>query len=734
MGKMHGRWAALVLTLTAFVAMVGLAPGTALAESVLNADQLKTALAVGGEVTLSDNITVSEQLTIDKDVTLDLNGRTLTLSGSEGVGDAKPEIVEQPAALVNNASFTIKNGTIDVTSEAHGIHNTGSLAIENDATVKCSSGVFDDYGVIRNVGGTVSSAGTLESKANNGIITFGGTVNVTGGKISAIGNGSNITCSLTIFNRAYSNQSDGATVTISGGELASYGYAASTNNLHSGGENGSDLTITGGTLTSTITSIYWPSAGTLTIGSEGSQDGPTITSTNGSGIEMCSGTLNVYGGTISGGTEQGDQDSVVMSEEWVSAYRNNSGSASMGDAITVIARRGQGYVSAPVSVNVVGGEFTSGQNYGVRYMDCNVATSADQLEQKVDVAIAGGDFSGKIAAINAEFVPEEERAIISGGTFSQAPDQAYLADGFTVFENADGSVSAVPEEDIFTVTFVDGEKKATVEVVDGTAVTAQPITDQPGYRVYWALDGKEFDFATPVTGDITLTAAKALLPPTLTVESDSPAIVGDKVTISVAAESDAKVTYTYKWYGNGQLLNETSDTLSASAEGSYYVEVTATDADGQTATAQSNPVYVYFDGQVMYRLYNPYNGEHLYTADTLERDVLDNIGWNYEGIGWIAPVYDTSTPVYRLNNPFAPLGDHHYTTSLVEYEACIEAGWEGEGIAWYSADEEAGVPIYRQYNPFASSGTHNYTADENERDTLVDLGWKDEGVAWYALK
>ena len=355
--------------------------------------------------------------------------------------------------------------------------------------------------------------------------------------------------------------------------------------------------------------------------------------------------------------------------------------------------------------------------------------------ENAKLAIAGnGTFNGIELSAATAGVEGAPSIVISGGTFSQAPDQAYLADGFTVFENADGSVSAVPEEDIFTVTFVDGEKKAAVEVVDGTAVTAQPITEQPGYKVYWALDGKEFDFATPVTGDITLTAAKTLLPPTLTVESDSPAIVGDKVTISVAAESDAKVTYTYKWYGNGQLLNETSDTLSASAEGSYYVEVTATDADGQTATAQSNPVYVYFDGQVMYRLYNPYNGEHLYTADTLERDVLDNIGWNYEGIGWIAPVYDASTPVYRLNNPFAPLGDHHYTTSLVEYEACIEAGWEGEGIAWYSADEEAGVPIYRQYNPFASSGTHNYTADENERDTLVDLGWKDEDVAWYALK
>lgn len=736
MRTVRGRWAALALALTAFVAMFGLAPGAALADApVSTAEDLKAAVAEGGTVSLGADITVSDQLTIDKNVTLDLNGKTLTLSGQANV-DVEPAEIAQPAALVNSGSLTIKNGTIDVISGANGIWNTGTLVVEPDAVVKCSDETFQNYSVVRNVGGIVTTAGTLESAANNGITTFGGTVNVTGGKISALynGGGSNFGCALTIFNRNYDNKSAGAKVTISGGELSSYGYAASTNNLYSGGENGSSLTVTGGTLSSTITSIYWPSSGTLTIGSKGSQEGPTITSLNGSGIEVCSGTLNVYGGAISGGTAQGEDGSTVMSEQWVKDYRNHSGSASIGDAITVIARRGAGYVTASLSVSIEGGTFKSGQNYGVRYLDCNMSKDNAQLEQDAAVAISGGSFSGKIASVNAEFVPEAERAIVSGGTFSQAPDQAYLADGFTVFENADGSVSAVPEEDIFTVTFVDGEKKATVEVVDGTAVTAQPITEQPGYRVYWALDGKEFDFATPVTGDITLTAAKTLLPPTLTVESDSPAIVGDKVTISVAAESDAKVTYTYKWYGNGQLLNETSDTLSASAEGSYYVEVTATDADGQTATAQSNPVYVFFDGQVMYRLYNPYNGEHLYTADTLERDVLDNIGWNYEGIGWIAPTYDASTPVYRLNNPFAPLGDHHYTTSLVEYEACIEAGWEGEGIAWYSADEETGVPIYRQYNPFASSGTHNYTADENERDTLVDLGWKDEGVAWYALK
>ncbi|MGL9817018.1 MULTISPECIES: hypothetical protein [Enterococcus] len=39
----------------------------------------------------------------------------------------------------------------------------------------------------------------------------------------------------------------------------------------------------------------------------------------------------------------------------------------------------------------------------------------------------------------------------------------------------------------------------------------------------------------------------------------------------------------------------------------------------------------------MYRLYNPNSGEHFYTANTHERDLLKRVGWSDEGIGWYAP-------------------------------------------------------------------------------------------------
>ncbi|WP_248922651.1 Ig-like domain-containing protein [Olsenella intestinalis] len=131
----------------------------------------------------------------------------------------------------------------------------------------------------------------------------------------------------------------------------------------------------------------------------------------------------------------------------------------------------------------------------------------------------------------------------------------------------------------------------------------------------------------------------------------------------------------------------------------------------------------------MLRLYNPYNGEHFYTASTYERDSLVGVGWKDEGVGWIAPRHSDS-PVFRLYNPFA--GDHHYTLSSAERDHLVSVGWNDEGVGWYSAGSN-GVPIYRQYNPYAAVGTHNYTPSKGEAEALIALGWKDEGIGWYGL-
>jgi hypothetical protein len=132
----------------------------------------------------------------------------------------------------------------------------------------------------------------------------------------------------------------------------------------------------------------------------------------------------------------------------------------------------------------------------------------------------------------------------------------------------------------------------------------------------------------------------------------------------------------------------------------------------------------------MWRLYNPYSGEHLYTYNESERDTNASIGWRLEGFGWIAPE-KSSTPVYRLYNPYS--GDHHYTVDYNEYTSLGSIGWNQEGIGWYSDDTKT-VPIYREFNPYEQIGTHNYTSSLNEDNTLASKGWIQEGVAWYGLE
>lgn len=128
----------------------------------------------------------------------------------------------------------------------------------------------------------------------------------------------------------------------------------------------------------------------------------------------------------------------------------------------------------------------------------------------------------------------------------------------------------------------------------------------------------------------------------------------------------------------------------------------------------------------MYRLYNPNNKEHFYTASLNEKDTLVRIGWGkYEGIAWQAP--SSGTPVYRLFNPI--LRDHHYTMDKNEVKVLTSKyGWKNEGIAWYSAGDKK---LHRLFHKGLKSGSHHYTLDENEVKVLQTRGWKYEGVAWY---
>ncbi len=132
--------------------------------------------------------------------------------------------------------------------------------------------------------------------------------------------------------------------------------------------------------------------------------------------------------------------------------------------------------------------------------------------------------------------------------------------------------------------------------------------------------------------------------------------------------------------------------------------------------------------QDVYRLYNANTGEHFYTLNFAEKTNLQNVGWRYEGIGWLSS--STGSPVYRVYNPNAKGGDHYYTMSKYEAQQLVSKGWRWDnngGAAFYSNGSKN---LYVAYNPNASSGSHNYTTNSYEQDNLLRLGWKYGAVAW----
>ena len=348
-------------------------------------------------------------------VIFDLGGYTLELDGFSTITDSHVHDAaneEVTAAVVNRGNLTIQNGRLEVVGgKKDGIVNDGTLTIASNATVELIYTSNDNRYVVVNRGGVVNSSGTLISAVSNGMATFGGTVNVTGGEIQAEGTKS--AGGIHIFNRGYDNTSQGAVVTISGGSIKSRSYSVTTNGSRSGGATPSSLTVTGGTLTSEYSSIYWP-AGNLTIGTQGSTTGPSLSATNGSAIEICGGSLHVYGGNLSGasGSPTGQTNEALLK-----AFRTQDGAGNLGDAIAIIAQRADGYPDT-LTVSIEGGTFSSSNEYALRYMDCNLASGATQIDKKVDVSVSNGTFNGKIAAVDASFVKESDRSFITGGKFS----------------------------------------------------------------------------------------------------------------------------------------------------------------------------------------------------------------------------------------------------------------------------------------------------------------------------
>lgn len=139
--------------------------------------------------------------------------------------------------------------------------------------------------------------------------------------------------------------------------------------------------------------------------------------------------------------------------------------------------------------------------------------------------------------------------------------------------------------------------------------------------------------------------------------------------------------------------------------------------------------------QKMFRFYNPWTGEHLYTTSNDEAAELKRVGWTAEGVAWNSPAKDTPgvEKIYRLYNPYAD--DHMFTTAQNEIDKNIKDGWKldekFEAYGFPSAQSEAPQAVYRMFNPYEKYHTHLFTALKEEHDRNVALGWVSEAPICY---
>lgn len=401
----------------------------------------------GDTVTLLQN-TQEEALEIGEgaNLTIDLGGKTATVTGKTFGTDSESG-TSMAAALLNRGTLTLQNGTLKTPdgSTMTALCNTGTLTLLG---AKSSTKLYitaSQGKVLSSFGGTVSiSSGGYANltgcvAGTTAVIDlYGATLNLYGKVVNSCTTGG---MGLALFPRGYTKGGKGSTLMMTGGTLSAYYNAISLNATM----GGSSATITGGTVESTGkgAAIYWPYEAALTIGTAGKTIGPTIT--GGAGILICGGSLTFYGGTIT--AEAGE---FTATAKMLYPFRQYSGSIGLGDAITVVANRGTGYVSAPLNVQIINSSSSkiNADNYAVRYLDCNQAKDGsgnpvEQLSQQVTVSISGGIFArtSDAPAVTeganthvVDFQYAGNAKVLTGGTFyDESVPAEYCAEGYAAY-------------------------------------------------------------------------------------------------------------------------------------------------------------------------------------------------------------------------------------------------------------------------------------------------------------
>lgn len=340
----------------------------------------------------------------------------------------RPIVVEAGAALTVTG-----NGTIDSSAAAY--DNGGLGSINNFGTLTIENGTF---------------RGALEGNAANVYNRAGGTMTINGGTFDTNGT-------------AVATEA-GSTTTITGGYFESPWYPAF--------ENRGTATITGGefvnTSCSACDSAHWgytirsgldSSSAYLRIGNA------TVTGTQG-GVSVVGGTADIYDGV----------------------FKTVDCAKKHGAVFYALYVAGESYET---STTVHGGTFSSEKREAVHVGNNNAGGDGGNRENAT-LVINGGSFTGGGADKTALKADQDLGGLsITSGEFSSRPDEAWIAEGYELAENSDGTYGVQESEPVASV---NGEKYASFEaaieaVQPGDTVTlladaeTQPVVIDEGITI-----------------------------------------------------------------------------------------------------------------------------------------------------------------------------------------------------------------------------------------------------------